>query len=98
MATYALGLVRIKDKDLEGKMISGMMALYGRHEMELIAAPSTKVEVVEGSWEYDSFVLVKFPDRARAEAFLNDPDFKALEEMRQQAGDASFVLFDDIGP
>ena len=96
MATYALGLAKTKDAELESKMIAGMMPLFGRYEMEMVATPTTKITEVEGTWSYDTLFLIKFPDRETAEAFVKDPDFVALEEQREAAGEASLVLFDGL--
>ena len=96
MPTYLLALAKTKDAELEKQLMAGMMPMIGRHGMEPVVTPMSPIEEVQGQWPYDGIFVISFPDREKAEAFINDPDFKALEELREKAGDAVMVMFDDV--
>jgi len=47
-----------------------------------------KVEAQEGEWRPQRLVVVEFPTREKANAFLNDPGYQAVAAIRHQAADA----------
>ena len=50
--------------------------------------------VVEGGWTPDLMVILEFPSRGAAEAFLGDPEAQALFEVRHRTTDSKLVLVD----
>jgi uncharacterized protein (DUF1330 family) len=53
-------------------------------------------EVMEGGWKSNRLVVLRFPDRASAQAFYNDPEHKSLNPMRQRSAKTDLVLVDGI--
>ena len=50
--------------------------------------------VMEGDWRPERMVILEFPSRGNAETFLNDPDARALFELRHRTTDSKLVLVD----
>ena len=50
--------------------------------------------VMEGDWRPERLVVIAFPARADAEAFLSDPDCQALFHIRHQTTTSKLVLVD----
>ncbi|MBC7667837.1 MAG: DUF1330 domain-containing protein [Gemmatimonadaceae bacterium] len=50
--------------------------------------------VVEGDWRPERMVILEFPSREAAQAFLDDPDAKSLFALRHGATDGRLVLVD----
>jgi uncharacterized protein (DUF1330 family) len=50
--------------------------------------------VIEGEWRPDRVVVIEFPTREEAEAFLNDPDCRALFEIRHATTTSKLLLVD----
>jgi uncharacterized protein (DUF1330 family) len=50
--------------------------------------------VMEGDWTPERMVILEFPARARAKAFLDDPDAQALFEIRHKTTRSKLVLVD----
>jgi uncharacterized protein (DUF1330 family) len=50
--------------------------------------------VVEGDWRPPRVVILEFPARANAEAFLSDPDIQDLFKVRHQTTTSKLVLVD----
>ncbi|GIS88806.1 MAG: hypothetical protein CM1200mP18_15160 [Gammaproteobacteria bacterium] len=44
-----------------------------------IVAVGGKVDVLAGDWHPQRIVMLKFPSREAYEAFIADPDYRALE-------------------
>jgi uncharacterized protein (DUF1330 family) len=52
------------------------------------------VETQEGKWSPQRLVVVEFPGREKAKAFLNDPGYQAVATIRHQAATTNMVLAD----
>lgn len=50
--------------------------------------------VMEGDWRPPRLVILEFPDRANAEAFLGDPDIQPLFKVRHDTTTSKLVLVD----
>lgn len=48
--------------------------------------------VMEGEWRPDRMVILEFPARQNAEAFLNDPEAQALFDVRHRTTNSKLVL------
>lgn len=51
-------------------------------------------EVMEGDWHPDRVVVLEFPSKANAKAFLSDPDAQALFAIRHQSTVSKLILAD----
>ena len=49
---------------------------------------------VEGDWRPERMVIIEFPSRNNAEAFLSDPDSQDLFEIRHKTTTSRLVLVD----
>jgi len=81
--------------DLAGfrKYIAEIPAFIAKHSGKYIvqgAQPTT----VEGDWKPDRMVILEFPEREKAEAFLNDPDIQDLFKVRHATTTSKLVLVD----
>jgi uncharacterized protein (DUF1330 family) len=54
------------------------------------------VEVIEGDWRPDRVVVLKFPTRAAALAFVHSPEYNAARESRQGAATMPRVVVDGV--
>ena len=50
--------------------------------------------VMEGSWSPERLVIIEFPSRENAKAFLKDPDAQSLFEIRHKTTTSKLVLVD----
>jgi len=50
--------------------------------------------VIEGDWEPERLVVIQFPSREHANAFLNDPEVKTLFAIRHKSTISKLVLVD----
>jgi uncharacterized protein (DUF1330 family) len=81
--------------DLAGfrRYIEDIPAHIGRHGGQYIVrgVPPT---VMEGDWKPERIVILEFPARSNAEAFLADPDIQDLFKIRHQTTTSRLVLVD----
>jgi uncharacterized protein (DUF1330 family) len=53
-------------------------------------------EVIEGDWQPNRLVVLRFPDRAAAKAFLADPGYAPLAALRKRAAITDLVLVEGL--
>lgn len=51
-------------------------------------------EVMEGDWRPDRIVVLEFPSKANAKAFLEDPEAQVLFAIRHQSTTSQLILAD----
>jgi uncharacterized protein (DUF1330 family) len=79
--------------DLQGfrPYVEAIPAFIEKHGGRYIVrgAPPT---VMEGDWAPELMVILEFPSRANAAAFLDDPDAQALFDVRHKTTNSRLVL------
>jgi uncharacterized protein (DUF1330 family) len=73
--------------------IAEIPAHIARHSGKYIvqgARPTT----IEGDWKPERLVILEFPHRANAEAFLGDPEIQQLFKVRHTTTTSKLVLVD----
>ena len=53
--------------------------------------------VVEGDWHPSRFVVVEFPTRQQAQAFLNDAEYQAVADTRRASTTSNMILVEGFG-
>ncbi len=96
MSAYVVAQIQINNPDEYQKYLAGFMPVFKRHGGELLATPKNQTIVVEGDWAYPSTVIMKFPSIESAQAWCNDPDYKALAEHRNRSADSNLAIVEGI--
>ncbi len=95
MAAYVIADVEVTDPEKYEAYKDGVPALVEKHGGEYVVRGGEHV-VLEGDWEPRRLVLMKFPDRASAEAFWDDQDYQPLKAARHASADSRLVLVEGI--
>ncbi|MFZ5718742.1 MAG: DUF1330 domain-containing protein [Pseudomonadota bacterium] len=82
-------------RDLRGFMpyVEAIPAFIEKHGGRYIVR-GVEPTVMEGDWRPERMVILEFPARANAEAFLADPGAQALFALRHATTDSKLVLVD----
>lgn len=95
---YMLVLGTVYDRPaFMSQYASQLGALYARHGGSYVAVTGD-VETLEGDTPFESVVMSRWPDRESARAFWNDPEYRALADLRieNEWGDFNVVLVDAL--
>jgi uncharacterized protein (DUF1330 family) len=81
--------------DFEGfrKYLAEIPAFIAKHSGKYLvkgAHPTT----IESDWKPERMVIIEFPERMKAEAFLSDPEVKSLFKVRHATTTGKLVLID----
>lgn len=76
---------------------SQLAPLYERHGGSYVAVTGD-VETLEGETPFESVVMSRWPDRESARAFWEDPEYRALADLRieNEWGDFNVVVVDAL--
>jgi uncharacterized protein (DUF1330 family) len=73
--------------------ISAIPAFIARHGGRYIVQ-GAEPTVMEGDWAPERMVILEFPSRQNAKAFLDDPEAQALFAVRRSTTTSKLVLVD----
>ena len=93
MAAYLIVDVVVNDPAGYEKYRAGVPSLIRKHNGEYLVRGGS-LEVIEGDWKPQRLVVLRFPDRAAAQAFMNDPEYRPWKELRHRVAQTDLVLVD----
>ena len=95
MAVYLIVDVEVKDPAAYQRYRAEVPALIRKHGGEYVVLGG-KHEVVEGNWQPTRIVVLRFPDRGSAMAFVDDPEYRPLKELRHRTARTDIVLVEGV--
>jgi len=95
MAAYLIVDVTVKDPAGYEQYRTGVPALIRKHGGEYLVRGGA-MQVIEGTWKPNRVVVLRFPDRKSAEAFMTDPDYIPLKEIRHRVASTDLVLVEGV--
>jgi uncharacterized protein (DUF1330 family) len=93
MKAYLVLDLTVNDYGGFRKYVAEIPAFIARHSGKYIVqgvVPTT----IEGDWKPERLVILEFPERANAEAFLGDPEIQDLFKVRHTTTTSKLVLAD----
>ncbi|MDI1263601.1 MAG: DUF1330 domain-containing protein [bacterium] len=93
MKAYLVLDLSVNDYGGFRKYIAEIPAFIAKHSGKYIVqgvVPTT----IEGDWKPERLVILEFPERANAEAFLGDPEIQDLFKVRHTTTTSKLVLAD----
>ncbi len=75
------------------KYIAEIPAFIAKHSGKYIVQ-GVQPTPIEGDWKPERMVIIEFPARANAEAFLSDPEIQDLFKVRHATTTSKLVLAD----
>ena len=82
-------------RDLSGFLpyVDAIPAFIAKHGGRYIVR-GVEPTVMDGEWSPERVVILEFPSRENAKAFLGDPDAQALFALRHRTTDSKLILVD----
>lgn len=95
MAAYLIGDVKLKDAEAYKPYQAGVPAIIHKHGGEYLVRGGS-YELKEGAWKPVRVVVIRFPDRSAAQAFLDDPEYQPLKAIRHRVAQTDLVLVEGV--
>jgi uncharacterized protein (DUF1330 family) len=93
MNAYLILDLSIHDMHAFQEYIEKIPELIEKHSGRYVVQ-GVEPTVIEGDWKPERVVVIEFPSRNAAEAFLQDPGAHALFQIRHQATTSKLLLVD----
>ena len=93
MKAYLVLDLAINDFAGFSKYIAAIPAHIAKHDGQYIVQ-GVEPTSIEGDWKPQRMVIIEFPERSNAEAFLSDPTIQDLFRVRHETTTSRLVLVD----
>ena len=93
MKAYLVVDLTVNDFGRFRQYIAEIPAFIARHSGKYIVQ-GVRPTTIEGDWKPDRMVIIEFPARSNAEAFLGDPEIQDLFKVRHETTTSRLVLAD----
>jgi uncharacterized protein (DUF1330 family) len=91
MSYYFVASIRIRDEKEYQKYLDGAGEVFARYGGSYLAVDN-EVEVLEGNWNYDRSVLIRFDSREDFQAWYQSEDYQFILKYRLRAADCDTIL------
>jgi uncharacterized protein (DUF1330 family) len=95
MPAYLIGDVTVKDPTAYEQYRSQVGDLIAKHRGEYIVRGG-EIEVVSGDWQPNRLIVLRFPNKTAVRAYLDDPVFHRLGELRRRAIKSQIVMVEGV--
>jgi uncharacterized protein (DUF1330 family) len=93
MSAYIIVDITVHDLEQYKKYVSLAPNLVEKHQGKYIVRGG-ETDVVEGNWRPQRLVVVEFPSKEHAHAFLQDPDYQSIAALRHAATSSNLLVVD----
>src|SRR3954452_22699763 len=93
MKAYLVLDITLNDHARFKQYIAEIPAFIAKHSGKYIVQ-GAQPTAIEGDWKPERMVILEFPHRANAEAFLGDPEIQDLFRLRHDTTTSRLVLVD----
>jgi uncharacterized protein (DUF1330 family) len=93
MSAFLVVDITIHDPDMYKEYVSKAPPFIEKYE-GVYRVRGGEVATQEGTWSPQRLVVVEFPTREKAMAFLADPGYQAVAAIRHQAATTNMVVAD----
>ena len=83
--------ITVHDTERYKEYVELVPSLIEKHDGKYLVRGGN-VEVVEGNWQPERLIVLEFPSVASAQAFLEDPDYQPVAEIRHAAASTNLVI------
>ena len=95
MSVYAIAQISIHDRESYNKYQSRFLDVFKKYRGELLAADE-KPQVLEGVWEREKIILMKFPDEQAFREWAFSPEYQEISKDRQAGSEGVVLLAEGI--
>lgn len=95
MKTYLIADISVHDMEKFNEYRQLVPEIIAKHGGQYLVRGG-KSEVKEGRWQPGRLVVIQFPSRKEAQAFLDDPEYAPIAQIRWAAAKTNLVLVDGL--
>jgi len=93
MSVYFVAQIKVNDEKEYERYLEKCDEVFAGYNGEYLAA-DLNPETIEGKWDYDRMILIKFPDKRSFEEWYYSEEYKNILKHRLKGADCITVLAD----
>ncbi|WP_271079316.1 DUF1330 domain-containing protein [Aurantiacibacter sp. MUD61] len=97
MPAYIIARFRIHDRESYDRYDAAFMPVFAKFQGKLLSVDENP-DVLEGAWEFTRSVLIEFPDKAAATAWMTSPEYRAIAKDRISASEGQVIMVEGLTP
>jgi uncharacterized protein (DUF1330 family) len=91
MSVYMIIDITVHNSEAYKEYVKLASSFIEKHEGKYLVRGG-KTEVREGTWEPGRIIVLEFPSRSEATAFLDDPEYQPIAAIRHAAATTNLVV------
>jgi len=91
MEVYIIAQISITDRAAYNRYQARFLDVFRQFKGQLLAADE-KPEVIEGAWEREKVILMKFPDKESFVEWAYSPEYREIAKDRHVGSEGVFLL------
>jgi len=91
MSVYLVADIAVSDPESYQEYIKLVPAFIKKHHGRYLIR-SSEAEVIEGQWKPGRLIMLEFPNRELAQAFIEDPEYQRIASIRKEAARTNLVM------
>ncbi len=91
MTVYAVGQIKIKDRDEYEIYSSQFMGVFEKFKGKILSADFS-AKAVQGNWDGDRLVLLEFPDKRAFLEWAMSEEYQAIAKHRDAGAEVTLIL------
>ena len=95
MTIYAVGHIKIKDREEYDKYASQFMGVFEKFKGKVLSADFS-AKAVMGEWDGDRLLIMEFPDKRAFLEWATSEEYQAIAKHRDAGADVTVVLANAI--
>ena len=95
MTVYAVGIVKIKDREEYDIYDAQFLDNIPRYDGKILAAEYNANSVI-GEWGCDRIVIVEFPDKIAFAEWTKSDEYRSVVQHRDKGADVSVILAEGV--
>ncbi len=95
MATYVIVDVEITDPSLYGQFMERVTGAIESHGGKFVVRGG-EFDVILGDWAPRRLAVLEFEGRERVRAWLESPEYTALDDIRSRSSNVNMVVVDGV--
>ena len=96
MTAYALINVGITNPSAMREYAQGVGATVAAYGGEYLVRAGAAMEIAEGDWTPKTVIVIKFESIARANAWLNSPEYAPLKHIRHENAKSQMIFVEGV--
>jgi len=92
---YIINNITIHDRAGYDRYLRAFMGVFRNFKGEVLVAADQPTPV-EGTWPYDRTIVLRFPDRAEAQRWIDSPEYQAIAKDRWASTTSNVVILDEV--